>query len=460
MAIDLLAAAARVEAAVPKPPTGELGTSTTSGLRPVRMPKSSMLGSWSDMADEAEQIPDLKWAPYGRGSVAVFDKMRTDPQIHGLVTWGLMLPIRRMSWHVNPNGATDRTAQAFAQDLNLPIKDQERESAGRTRGRFSHDDHLRHALLAPGAFGHMFFETVGDIRDGWWRLNKLAPRMPQSLSRIEVDDHGELAGILQRGGGMDANYGEVEIKADRLASYVWEREGSGWVGRSLLRSMYGPWLVKQRLVRVDAIKHERNGMGVPLTRQTVPEVNPNAQREALALAQSIRAGEIAGASLPYGFDIKLEGVSGSLPDTLASIRYCDEVMARSLMMMFASLDQHGSRALGETFVDYFKLTQDALADWYADRTSMDVGESYADYNDGPESQAPRVGYDRDERDDLSVADLLLAIEAGLVVVSEEDEIAFRERYDQPRKATPRRTPTVPLGDPETHVAPVLDAVPA
>jgi hypothetical protein len=38
----------------------------------------------------------------------------------------------------------------------------------------------------------------------------------------------------------------------------------------------------------------------------------------------------------------MKGVSGTLPDTLASIRYCDEVMARSLMMMFTSLDQHGS----------------------------------------------------------------------------------------------------------------------
>lgn len=433
MPVDLLAAASRVQAAAPKPPTGELGTSTTSGLRPVKLPQGGLLGSYSALVDEAEQIPDLKWLPYGRGAVSVYDKMRTDPQIHGLIAWGLMMPIRRRSFHVCPNGATDRTATAFAQDLNLPIRDQPRETTGRTRQRFSHDDHLRHALLAPGAFGHMFFEIVGELEDGFWRLRKLAPRMPQSLDRIEVDEHGDLAAIMQRGGQGPANYGVVEIPVHRLASYVWEREGSQWIGRSLLRAMYGPWLVKQRLIRVDAVRHERNGMGVPITRQTIAEVNPRAQAQALALAQSIRAGEVAGASLPYGFDLTLQGVSGTLPDTMASIRYCDEVMARSLMMMFASLGQgqggSGSRALGETMVDYFSLTQDMVADWYVDCTSMDVGEPYADFNDGPAANAPRIGYDKDEHEELAVADLLLAVEAGIVTLSEEDEVAFRERYD-------------------------------
>lgn len=445
MAVDLLAAAARVQAAAPKPPLSEIGSGTTSGLRPVKFPASGLLGSWSALVDEAEQVPDLKWAPYGRGAVGVYDKMRTDPQIHGLVAWGLMMPIRRFRWFVEPNGASDRTATAFAQDLNLPIRDQPRETVGRTKGRFSHDDHLRHALLAPGAFGHMFFEEVGELRDGWFRLVKLAPRMPQSIDRIEVDEHGGLAGIMQRGGLGAANYGIVEIPVNRLAPYVWEREGSQWIGRSLLRAMYGPWLVKQRLIRVDAIKHERNGMGIPIARQTIPDVNTNALNDALQVAENIRAGEVAGAALPYGFEVGLQGVNGTLPDTMASIRYCDEVMARSLMMMFASLGQgqggSGSRALGETFVDYFKLTQDAIAGWYVDQTSM-VGEDYADWNDGPDSQAPRIGYDRDEHQQLAVADLLLAIDSGLVTLSEEDEVAFRERYDLPAMGKPRPRPSL------------------
>lgn len=468
MPVDLMAAADTVRAAA-RPPTAELGTSTTSGMRPVRFAGgNTLLGSYSTIADEAENVPELKWAPYGRGMVAVYDKMRADPQIHGLVAWGLMMPIRRRKYHVEPNGATERTTRAFAQDLNLPVKDDGGETRGRTRGRFSHDDHLRHALLSPGGYGHMFFNYWGDTSSGWFRLEGVEPRMPHSLSRPPVlDEHGKLHSIMQRGGGLDNNYGEVEIAADRLVPYVWEREGSAWIGRSLLRALYGPWLVKQRLIRVDAVKHERNGMGVPLTRQTIPEVNPGAQREALALAQSIRAGEVAGASLPYGFDLRLEGVSGSLPDTMASIRYCDEAMAKALMMMFANLGQggnSGSRALAEPLVDYFKLTQDMLADWYCDTTSTHLAEPYADFNDGPGSQAPRLGYCSDEHDELAVADLILAVDAGLVTLSEEDEIAFRERYDLPDMPRPEDARVqisvpddAPLGDPGSHDAPVLPA---
>lgn len=435
MPIDLLAAAADVQAAASKPPTSEIGTSVTTGIRPMQGPFGGML--WNSLVDEVEQIPDLRWAPYGQGSIKAYDKMRTDPQVAGLLL-GLTLPIRRYGWHVEPNGATDQSAEQFAEDLGLPIKDQPRATLGRTKGRFSHDEHLRHALLAL-PLGHMFFEQVGEIVDGRWRLRKLSPRMPHSISRIELNETGGLAAIWQR-----AARAEDRIPVDRLVAYVWEREASNWTGRSLLRAMYGPWLVKQRLVRVDALKHERNGMGVPISRQTVPETQPGALLEARKMAESIRAGEIAGAALPYGFDVDLKGVSGSLPDTLASIRYCDEVMARSVLMMFMMLGQTetGSRALGNTFVDYISLNQQAIADWYTDITSAHVGEDWTDWNDGPLAQSPRIGYTRDEHQELAIADFLLLIESGVVTVSDEDETAIRERYDLPEKSdTPRQLPS-------------------
>lgn len=448
MAVDLLAAADRVRD-ISRAPTVEIGSGTTSGLRPIQTP--GLVGStWNARIDEAEQIPDLIWRPYGQGAVRVYDKMRTDPQIQGLL-WGLTLPIRRYKWFVDPNGASDQTVHEFAQDVGLQIRDQPTDVVGRTRGRFSHDDHLRHALLAL-VFGHMFFEQVGEIiGDGdamRWRMRKLAPRMPHSIARIAMNETGGLAGIAQPWTSATpgpSGMREAFIEVDRLVAYVWDREASNWTGRSLLRAMYGPWLIKQTLVKVDAIKHERNGMGIPFARQTVPNTDANALGEAQKLATSIRAGEVAGATLPYGFDVDLKGVSGTLPDTLASIRYCDEVMARSVLMMFMMLGQtqSGSRALGSEFIDYISLNQEAIADWYVDTTSEHVGEDWTDWNDGPAAQAPRVGYDRDEHPDLPVADLISAIDAGLVVVSEEDEVAFRERYDLPGKGTARPLPAAP-----------------
>lgn len=457
MAVDILAAAERVAAAASapsSPPADELGTAITTGVRPTRFP-GNLGGTWQSFVDEAEQIPDLQWRPYGRGAVQIFDKMRTDPQIQGLL-WGLTLPIRRYGWHIDPNGADESVVRDVAEDFNLGIKDVPRDVVGRTKGRFSHDEHLRHALLAL-PLGHMFFEQSGEIvvQDGGprWRLRKLGPRMPHSIERMEIDEQGGLLAVVQRNGADP-----VELDVERLVAYVWEREASNWAGRSILRAMYGPWLIKQRLVRVDAIKHERNGMGIPFSRQTTPNLDPGALAQAQSLAESIRAGEVAGATLPYGFDLDMKGVSGTLPDTLASIRYCDEVMARSLMMMFTSLDQHGSRALGSSFIDYFKLTQETVAQWYVDVTTAHVVEDWVDWNVGEQAQAPRIGYDRDDGEDLAVADLILAIDAGLVTVSDEDETAFRERYELPKQGKARKViPATAPAPPDAAVVPVAAA---
>lgn len=438
MAVNPLLSTGRAQddlAASGAPPTTELGTATTSGLAPVA---GGLLAasSWQVLAAEAEQTPELRWRPFGQGAVRVYDKMRADPQVQGLL-WGLTLPIRRYRWFVDPNGADEQVARELAQDLALPLRDEPNSIVGRTKRRFNHDEHLRHALLAL-TFGHIFFEQVGEIVGSGaaarWRLRKLAPRMPQSIQRIVIDEKGSLAEIWQRG-----NPAPVKLSIERLVAYVWEREASNWTGRSLLRAMYGPWLIKQRLVRVDAIKHERNGMGIPLSRQTIPETNPGALAEAQKLAESIRAGEVAGATLPYGFDLDLKAPTGTLPDTLASIRYCDEVMARSVLMMFMMLGQTqtGSRALGSEFIDYISLNQETIADWYALTTSAHVCEDWVDWNEGPDAPAPIIGYDRDDHPELAVGDLIATIDSGLVVVSDEDERAFRERYDLPEKGSAR-----------------------
>lgn len=431
----LLAAAERVQAAATNPPVTELGHVVDF----PRTNSSPLLGSWAGFTDRSEWVPELRW-PH---SIDVLEQMRSDPQIAGLYA-GMFMPVRRYSWHVSPNAASDQTVAEVAEDLGLPIEGEDPKPRGRSKGRFSHDTHLRHALLAPH-YGHMFFEQVGAIDNGRWRLRRLAPRLPRTILNVFIANNGDLVKIQQKG-----TLPVVDIPAGRLASYVWDREGANWVGRSLFRACYGPWLIKQRLVRVDAIKHERNGMGIPLARQTIPETDPAALSEARKMASAIRAGEVAGAALPYGFDVDLKGVSGTLPDTLASIRYCDEAMARSVLMMFMQLGQTqtGSRALGSEFIDFFALAQEAVADWYADTTTEHVIEDWVDWNEGETVQAPTLGYARNDDPELSVADLVMAIDAELVVVSEEDEVAFRERFQLPSKGTPRRTVPVAVPPPD------------
>ncbi|TDB78748.1 hypothetical protein E1091_19625, partial [Micromonospora fluostatini] len=97
---------------------------------------------------------------------------------------------------------------------------------------------------------------------GWARLRKLAERMPRTIERIEAAPDGGLVSVLQyssRTGGR-----AQPIPVSRLVAYVLDREGGNWLGRSVLRSCYKNWLIKDRLLRVQAQTIERNGMGVPL----------------------------------------------------------------------------------------------------------------------------------------------------------------------------------------------------
>src|SRR5258706_15488911 len=103
------------------------------------------------------------------------------------------------------------------------------------------------------------------------------------------------------------------VPVDRLVAYVLDREGGNWLGTSILRNCYKNWLLKDRLLRVQAQTIERNGMGIPLYTAAETETDLTA---GLGMATLWRAGEAAGSAVPFGATLKLVGVEGVLPDAL------------------------------------------------------------------------------------------------------------------------------------------------
>jgi hypothetical protein len=198
--------------------------------------------------------------------------MRTDAQIASLLL-AFTLPIRRYHWYIDPNGARDEVVEDIGNDFNLPIEGQDPKPATRRRDRFSHDRHLFHALLML-TYGHMFFEQVYRYDDAArrFRLRKLAPRMPGTISEIQSARDGGLEYIRQYPSGQSGFGAKTsligmqspQIRVDRLVAYVNDQEAGHWIGLSYLRSLFKHWVRKDRLLRVDAINAERNGAGVPL----------------------------------------------------------------------------------------------------------------------------------------------------------------------------------------------------
>jgi hypothetical protein len=384
---------------------------------------------------ENETTPELIWPQ----SVYVFDQMRrTDAQVASVLR-AVMLPVRRTPWRIEPAGARARVVKFVADDLGLPIVGKNPTVAPRLKDRFSWPEHLRQALLML-VFGHMFFEQVYRVDDGGTaaHLRKLAPRPPKTIERIDVAPDGGLIAIKQYWTSTDSE--PKPIPVDRLVAYVHDREGGNWLGNSLLRPAYKHWLIKDRLLRVQAQTIERNGMGVPLYKaaETETDLAPG-----LAMAKSWRAGEAAGSAVPNGADLVLRGVEGDLPDADPAIRYHDEQLARAVLAHFLNLGtQTGSWALGTTFADFFTLSLQTLAQQIADIATQHIVEDLVDVNFGEDEPAPRIVFDEIGSRQAATAQALKAlIDAGVIHPDQVLEESSRQQYGLP-PADPA-TATVP-----------------
>lgn len=393
--------------------------------------------AWWTAPDE-EETPELHWPR----NIEVYDRMRRqDAQVISVLR-AVTLPIRRTTWRVDPNGAREEVTRHVADDLGLPVVGEDGRAVARTRDRFSWSDHLRLALLML-PFGHSFFEQQYRIDDATnlAHLRKLAWRPPKTISKIDVASDGGLIAIEQFGKGPGGS--TPRMKVSELAAYVNEREGGNWLGQSLLRPAYKYWLLKDRLLRVQAQTVDRNGMGVPVYESSKQPEQLDAAEQikrandeitaGLKLAKGLRSGDNAGAAIPNTAKLTLKGVEGDLPDADKPIRYYDEQIARAVLAHFLNLGtETGSWALGSTFADFFTLSLQATAEAIATTATQHIVEDLVDLNWGENEPAPRIVFDEIGSRHPATAEAIRAlIECGALSADDKLEGHLRTTYGLP-----------------------------
>lgn len=393
--------------------------------------------------DPSEHNPLLTWPL----SVRIYDEMRrTESQIQAVLR-SVGFPILAASWRLDPNGARPEVVEQIAADLGLRVLGSKDESHSRlrTRGRFDWNAHLRQALLML-AYGHMGFELVCRIENGQARLASLAPRMPTSIAEINTARTGELESIRQH--YTDTGRGRPElIGADKLVWYTNEQEGGSHAGVSLLRSAYRDYLLKNKTLRDHVDMLERNGMGVPVVE--APEMANAAEiAQCEDIASRYRSGITSGVGLPHGAKITFPGPNrGGLPDALPTIRYFDESIAQSVLAMFLKLGttQTGSRALGDSMVDFFSLALQAVAKNLAHTATGQIVERLVDLNYGEAEPAPRIVFSfAKSSEDLGADGLKALLDAGAITPDPTLETYLRDYYRLPgRDDTPAALPVAP-----------------
>jgi len=405
--------------------------------------------------DDDEETPELHWPQ----SVEVYDQMRRQDSTVRSSLQAVKLPIQRTTWRIDPNGARPRVVQACADELGLPIVGQAPRPVLRTRDRFSWAEHLRLALLKLD-FGHSFFEQTYRIStSGFAHIRKLGWRPPRTISGLDVARDGGLIAIRQ--------YGVSEpIPVGQLVAYVNEREGGNWLGQSLIRPAYKPWMLKDRALRVQSIALDRNGLGIPVYEAgpepdyegLLPEDREKAVETEMAagakLAQAYRSGDNSGAAIRTGSKLTLMGVTGTLPDSDKPIRYYDEQISAAVLANFLSLggdNATGSYALGKTFAEFFVQSLQTVALDMADVATMHIVEDFVDINFGTEEPAPRIVFDEIGAQQPATAQAIkMLIDCGALRADGPLETFLRERYTLPAadlatsRVAPTPTPTPPI----------------
>ena len=378
-------------------PTTEIGLTN-----PFPLPNWAQFGTTKGgpFVDYLEYVPELRWPISVRST---YPRMAKDTQLKALMG-GTIMPILRYRWFISDNGADGKLVDGLSADLNLPTEGAETTNIRRAQNRFSFKRHQMDAFRAL-EYGHYFFEQVGTVTpiskggDGLWHLRKLAARPPRTIGQIFVEQDGGLTAIKQFVGLWSP-----ELPVGTLVAYVWDQEPGNWVGESMYRACYREWLIKDRLLRVDAINHEKSGG------QWWAEGAPNAmQRELDQLGSQvaqIRVGEQSAMAVPNGAKLHLE--SAGVASAIQSINRHDEAMARRFMLMVIQLGstQTGSRALGESFTDLSDIFRESAAGWFSDIFNEHVIEDWADWNYGDaEEFVPRLSFEPEERNQQDNAEL-------------------------------------------------------
>lgn len=373
----------------------------------------------------------------GTSGLQVFDKMyRTDPDIRRSVAM-VCNPIIGGTWSVEPYGGDEATPKdkEVAEFVEWALFDVMRPKLGR---------HLAEALPVVIRSGFAPFEQVWAADDYNGRAvlvpRTLGLRLPRTIGQVRQDDAGEITEIVQ----WPPTGAQVTIPAVDLVYYRIGGEGDNWEGTSLLRPVYKPWFLKDKIERLDAIAIERESTGVPIAYPPSGATDPQRDEVEAALA-NLRTNEQGYIVSPgphaqfsekgqgWVFDI-LSSKANEQRSAAASLEYHSSKIAAGFIAEFMRLGQAqtGARATADVQQDPFLAGVEAIA-----------GEFEDTLNEQLVSRLVALNYEVDEPPKLSMSlvdstslEQLSSyvgslVDKGVLQVDPDLEDYLRERADLP-----------------------------
>lgn len=426
--------------ATTSPSTSEKGS--PGGLRVSYTPS----GQKQFVVDPLELNFELQFP----NSIPIYDAMRSQDGHIGSILMALVQPIVAAKWDLLTEGCRPAVVKLVRSELGLVEVGKPRQR--RRREGISWYEHVEQACETNLWAGFAPFEQVYEVSpprpgqeglglDTVVHLRKLAPRLPRTITDIQVARDGGLVSISQM---HPEGQEDVIIPVKQLVFYTHRKEGADWTGRSILRQAYKHWLMKDIFLKLDAQAAERNSMGIPVITYGDDSQKADAEQK----VQELRAGATAGLAVPPNVAVDIKGVTGGTVDLIPRIQYHDQEMSRTALAMFLDLGHdNGARSLGEVHLAVFRDALQAVANTLAEVATEHIIRDLVEFNFGPDEPYPvMTPGDLKSNVDLDPELLGTLVSAGLVIPDSTLEAYTRTRFNLP-EANPDRPVGTPGGQP-------------
>lgn len=317
----------------------------------------------------------------GTTAIKTYDEMRKSDGTVKAALLAIQLPIRRAEWFVSAasEDKQDQEIKEFVSDCLF------------NQMSITWDDFIRQALLNV-AYGVMVFEKVFDVREinGVQRIvwKKLAPRLPRTITAWQMTNGED--GITQ----STTSGTSVNIPMEKLLVFNNEKEGDNWWGVACLRAAYKHWYIKSTLEKIDAVAHERQGLGLPFVKLPpgATEADTTAAKNILS---NMRAQEDGYLIEPDNVSVEFKDMKSSgIKDASRAIDYHDRQILKSVLAQFLALGSgaSGSYALSRDHSTLFLQSIEAVANGIVDVINKYAIPQLVDLNFNGVKKYPKLDY--------------------------------------------------------------------